>query len=215
LAGDYSIAMWVHFLDDFVNALGIQRFHLAGSSLGGGIAWNYAIRHPDKVQRLILVDPAGYAQEVPHIVRTVARPGLAWVVPVITPRWIFSTYVKEVYGDPARVTRPVVDRFFEIALRPNSRPAMIRIFRLLVEMSKDPALSSGIVELQRLGVPTLLLWGDQDRWIPVQQVAQWQRDVPSLQAIVYPGAGHIPHEEFPQRTAQDVHRFLACGLQER
>lgn len=214
LAGDYAVSMWVHFLDDFVAALRIEHFHLAGSSLGGGVAWNYAIRHPDKVQRLVLVDPVGYPQEVPDAVRIVARPGIAAIVPLFTPRWIFSGYVKQVYGDPARVTRPVVDRFFEIALRPGSRPAMIRVFQLLVQQSQDETLPNGIANLHRLGIPTLLLWGEKDRWIPVQHVARWQQDVPSIQAIVYSGAGHIPHEEMPEQTAQDVHRFLSCERQE-
>ncbi|MEO8653757.1 MAG: alpha/beta hydrolase, partial [Ramlibacter sp.] len=108
---DYSIAADVLFVRAVMDKLGVHRFVLAGNSLGGLIAWTAAARMPDRVERLILVDSAGYPpqslatpQEVPLGFR-IAR--MAWLRPLasyLLPRGVIETTLRQLYGDPAKVT---------------------------------------------------------------------------------------------------------------
>ena len=206
LGGEYSPEAWVAFLDTFVETLGIERFHLAGNSLGGMIAWHYALEYPDKVEKLILVDPAGYPQPVPQVLNLITLPGVSAVVPVLTPRWIFSRYVKEVFGDKSKVDQEMVDRFFEISLRPQNRPAMVHIFKLMKAQSHDLRASS---QIPSIAVPVMMMWGEEDGWISIEHLESWQRDCKTIQrTVVYPGVGHVPHEEIPEQSARDAREFL-------
>ncbi len=216
LSGDYSMRTYVQFIADFVEALGLRHFHLVGNSLGGGVAWNYAIRNDSKIDKLVLIDPVGFPQQVPEIVWFVSLPIIDRIIPFFTPRLIFSRYVKQVYGDPTKASGDIVNRFFEIALRPGSRSAVVRIFKLMVAQAKDENLGARIAEIERsgLGKRTLLMWGSKDRWIPPEHVDLWLEKVPSLsqeRCRRYQELGHIPHEEDPKRTAKDVDDFLRAA----
>lgn len=62
--------------------------------------------------------------------------------------------------------------------------------------------------MAQIKAPTLLMWGEKDRWISPRHVPLWQRDLPGIQVKTYPGVGHIPMEEIPQQSAADAMRFL-------
>lgn len=204
--GCYSREMYIQFIDAFVNELGLKTFTIVGNSLGGAIAWNYALRFPEKVTGLILIDPAGYHIELPWPLTILNTPGLRNAAAFISPRFVYSMSLKQVLGDPSKATDELVDRFYELSLRPGNRRALIDVFSNLQHLNDDPSFSRTIAGLR---VPVLLLWGEEDRWIPVSQVSLWQQDVPGLQAIVYPGVGHIPQVEIPVRSAADAHQWLS------
>ncbi|MFZ5570825.1 MAG: alpha/beta fold hydrolase [Thermodesulfobacteriota bacterium] len=204
--GDYSREAYVRFLDRFVTSLGLSRFTLAGNSLGGAIAWNYALEFPDKVAAMILIDPAGYPLDIPYPLRLAAIPVIRDAVLWMTPRFIFRMSVKQVLGDHRKLTDDLVDRFYELSLRPGNREALPVIMDVLTALNNDPAFSARISGIK---VPTLLLWGEKDHWIPVSQVEQWCRDLPEIHAIIYSGVGHVPQMEIPEQSAADVHKWLA------
>lgn len=204
-AGDYSKDAFVRFLDQFVTALGISRFTLVGNSLGGAIAWNYALQFPGKVEAMILIDPAGYPMDIPYPLKIATIPVIREFGTMMTPRIIFEMSLKQVLGDPRGITDDMVDRFYELSLRPGNREALPAIMDALAVLNEDPAFSRRIAEIR---VPTLLLWGEKDRWIPVAQAAQWRKDLPGIHSIVYPGVGHVPQMEIPVRSADDAHRWL-------
>src|SRR5690606_36705676 len=101
-----------------------------------------------------------------------------------------------------------IDRYYELTRRPGNRRAMIEVFRLQVRMNRLRRDTPERVE--RIGVPTLLMWGDRDRWISPQQVELWRRDLPTAQIKVYSGIGHVPMEEIPERSSLDAHNFLGA-----
>ncbi len=202
----YDEAGLVRFMEEFVEAMELKSFYLAGNSLGGFTAWNYAVEHPERVKKLILLDPAGYPpQDTPWVIRLTALPGAGFFARHITPRFIVAKNVREVYGNPERIKESVIDRYYELLLYPGNRDAMVKIFRKFVKRSRDPELG---VKIKRLQVPVLLMWGEKDKWVPPEHVKKWKRDVPGLKVVTYPGAGHIPMEEIPERTAADALKFL-------
>jgi len=188
--------------------LGVSKASIAGNSLGGYIAWNFALAQPQRVEKLVLIDPAGYPmRKVPWMIAAAALPGATVAMPLWMPRALIAQGIKEVYGEPARIKSGVVDRYNDLSRRPGNRRAMMEIFRVLLKVNKQE-LHTTPQRVAQLQVPTLLLWGERDRWISPQHVPLWQRDLPAIQVKTYPGVGHIPMEEIPQQSAADALRFL-------
>src|SRR5262252_3324744 len=109
-SGDYSSAQYVRFLEQVADKLGLRRFHLAGSSLGGLIAWRYAAAHPELVGRLILIDAAGYPKEHPSLLvsRLAQVPVLSSVLARMNPRPLVARSLHEVYADASKVTPELI-----------------------------------------------------------------------------------------------------------
>jgi len=178
---------------------------LVGNSLGGYLSWNYAAVHPDKVRGLIVVDPVSYTQDTPWIISLIGTPVIGAPGRWIVPRFIVDMNVREVYGDPSRITPATYDRYFELLLRPGNRDAMVDIFEVLKKRSQDPHLGDGI---SKITVPTQVMWGGKDAWVPPEFAARWKHDLPAAEVITYADAGHVPMEEIPQRTVADAMRFM-------
>lgn len=201
---DYTIQAYVDYLDRFAMALGLERFHLAGNSLGGEIAWNYAGRHPERVDRLVLIDAAGFPGRErgnPSMVFRLARiPIINKAMLGLTPRSLVEKSLAEVYGDPSKITPDLVDRYFELSRRPGNRRAFIER-ALDSEHDQNASLSD-------INQPTLIIWGAEDRWIPLSDGHGFAAGIANSRLIVYPGIGHLPMEELPGPSARAAMSFL-------
>jgi pimeloyl-ACP methyl ester carboxylesterase len=206
--GVYSAERMIKVFGLLLDYLGVSKASIAGNSLGGYIAWNFALAQPQRVEKLVLIDPAGYPmRKVPWMIAAAALPGATMAMPLWMPRALIAQGIKEVYGEPARIKSGVVDRYNDLSRRPGNRRAMMEIFRVLLEVNKQE-LHTTPQRVAQLQAPILLLWGERDRWISPQHVPLWQRDLPGIQVKTYPGVGHIPMEEIPQQSAADALRFL-------
>jgi pimeloyl-ACP methyl ester carboxylesterase len=202
--GDYTIAAYVRFVGALLDKIGIQRCILGGNSLGGNVAWQTARAMPERVDKLILVDSGGYphtATSVPLGFRLARLPLLNRVLEVVTPRSLIETSVRNVYGDPSRVTPELVDRYFDMVVRAGNRRALGQRFA----QADSGAAAGGIGELK---LPTLILWGGRDGLIPPADAERFQHDIDGSKLVVFPDLGHVPHEEDPARTAAAVIDFL-------
>lgn len=206
--GDYSAERMMRVFGLLLDYLGIAKASIAGNSLGGYIAWNFALSAPERVDKLVLIDPAGYPMaKVPWMIAAAALPGATWAMPLWMPRALIAQGIKEVYGEPGRIKPGVVDRYYDLTRRPGNRRAMMDIFRVLLKVNREE-LHTTPERVAKIQAPTLLMWGDRDRWISPKHVPLWQRDLPGIQVKTYAGVGHIPMEEIPERTAADALRFL-------
>ncbi|SNS22015.1 alpha/beta fold hydrolase [Pseudomonas segetis] len=209
--GVYTVERMLRILGLLMDHLHVERASFAGSSLGGYLAWNFALSQPNRVEKLVLIDPAGYAMDkLPWMIAASQLPGSTILMPIWMPRTLIAQGVKEVYGDRKRIKASVVERYYRLSRRPGNRRAMMQIFRQLVLTNRTQLLQTPAA-VARLEVPTLLLWGEVDRWIPPAQVRLWQRDLPSIQVKTYPGVGHLPMEEIPWQSAADALQFLQAG----
>ncbi|OGB20574.1 MAG: alpha/beta hydrolase [Burkholderiales bacterium RIFCSPLOWO2_02_FULL_57_36] len=201
---DYRNESYTQFIIDLMDTLGVQRFVLGGNSLGGDIAWQVAEKVPQRVDKLILVDAAGYPirpQSMP-IAFTIARtPVLNKMMEMTLPRSMVESSVRDVYGDPSRVTPALVDRYEALTLREGNRKALVQRFA----QSNFEGSGSRIKAIKQ---PTLILWGGRDRLIPVENAYFFERDIAGSQLTVFDDLGHVPHEENPARTAAVVQAFL-------
>jgi pimeloyl-ACP methyl ester carboxylesterase len=201
---DYSIDNYVHFVKQFLDERGIEKCIIGGNSLGGHIAWQFTAEHTERVQKLILIDASGYpnkAKSVPLAFKIAKIPILKNLFMFITPKFIARSSVENVYYDKSKVTDELANRYFELTLRKGNRRAFIE--RLAVNNS-----SESYKRIRSIKQPTLVLWGDQDLLIPVENAERFHQDLPNNTLVIMKDAGHIPMEELPLQSLSVVESFL-------
>jgi pimeloyl-ACP methyl ester carboxylesterase len=203
-SGDYTMASYVRFVLDTMDALKVPRASLAGNSMGGNIAWEVALAAPQRIDRLILVDAGGYppsATSIPLGFRLARMPVVRSMLPNLLARGMIEASVRNVYGDPSRVTPELVDRYQDLTLREGNRRALVQRF----EQSDWGVHSARIATLT---LPTLVLWGGRDRLIPPEHAQRFVHDIAGSRLIVFDELGHVPQEYYPARTVIPVRAFL-------
>lgn len=206
-----SAQYMVKMLDGFVSQLGLERFFIAGSSLGGYYAWNYAAVHPEKLYKMVLLDAAGYPQDMPFWIGLASFPGVHWITPHMLPKWVLEWSAQSAYAQEDLLTDEARQRYFDLSQRRGNRESYVKHFLHLREMAGDPSYSDKVKDVL---VPTLLLWGQEDDWIPLDVMTQFHRDLAYSEYIVYEGVGHLPMEEIPVQSARDANHFFMSQLQQ-
>jgi pimeloyl-ACP methyl ester carboxylesterase len=199
----YSLDAYHRMLDSLFDQLGIRRCILGGNSLGGLIAWTYALHDSSRVKGLVLIDAAGYprGKEAGNIgFKLAAMPGVGRVLSKFTPRILIQKSLEGSYGNPALINETLVDRYYDLLLREGNREAVIDMFS-----SRRPAQHDRIVSIRK---PTLIIWGDRDRLIDVSNAYRFQKDVPGSRLLIIPGSGHVPMEESPEEVIGAMKEFL-------
>jgi pimeloyl-ACP methyl ester carboxylesterase len=203
--GEYRIEAYTRFILRLLDTLGVQRVVLGGNALGGEVAWQTALLAPERVRKVILIDSDGYQLSPlsqPIAFQIAGARGLRWVSERILPRSVIEASVRNVFGDPDKVTRERVDRYFELNLRVGNRRALFQ----RMDQSESGAKEHMIRQIKQ---PTLVLWGGQDGMVPVEFSYRFCKDVPNCTLVLFPELGHLPQEEDSVRTLQAVQRFLA------
>jgi pimeloyl-ACP methyl ester carboxylesterase len=200
--GDYTDAREIKILTDLMDQLGVGRATLIGNSLGGRIAWNFAALHPERVTRLVLVSPDGFASPGFAYDKAPKIPPMMRVLPYVAPRGLLKANLAAAYGRPRTLSEATVTRYRDLMLAPGVRPAILA--RMGQVILHDPAPT-----LARIQAPTLLLWGEEDGMIPIANAADYLRDMPHATLVRLPNLGHVPFEEDPAGSIAPVERFLS------
>ncbi|MFA5323040.1 MAG: alpha/beta hydrolase [Smithella sp.] len=203
----YKIDGAITLFEKFIDEMNLEKFYLAGNSLGGYISWKYTLKHPGKVEKLILVDSVGFQQNLPGIIALASNPLVRPFARHVMPRFLVNMCVNQVYGDKSKVTDELKDRYFELMMRDGNKGGTIDVFTEFRRQCKDKNLSAGIKDLRP---PTLVMWGTKDTWVPYDtEFPKWKQELPTATFIQYEGAGHTPMEEIPDETARDADLFLS------
>ena len=197
---------YIHFIEQFAAKLELEEFTLIGNSLGGYFAWNYAIGHPKQVKSLVLIDAGGFPlSKLPLPIRAFTAPAIGEVSMHFTPRIASSLLLRQVYAEPSRISEAMVDRYYELQLRPGNRRASQALFHDIKKHAKDEPQG-----LEKLTMPVLLMWGEQDAWIPPDpHLIKWRQALPEAKVVTYSDAGHMAMEEIPEQSVRDLHTFLS------
>ncbi|MBX2840729.1 MAG: alpha/beta hydrolase [Flammeovirgaceae bacterium] len=198
----YNIPNYIRYVDCFLKMLKIDKVSIAGSSLGGWIAWEYALQFPKKVNKLILIDAAGFITEnqLPLPFRMAKTPFLNKVIKFVIRKSLLEDFVREVYFNKSKVTQELADRYYDLFTREGNPEAFLKMVN---SRYKDNSK-----HLKKLKVPTLILWGKEDNWIPVENAHRFHELIPTNDLIIYDLVGHLPMEEIPEDSALDVTSFL-------
>jgi pimeloyl-ACP methyl ester carboxylesterase len=197
------------FVDAFAAKLALPKFAVAGNSMGGGAAWQLAVRHPERVSALILVDAAGFANDkppadVPLAFKILRYPIGRKILAKIDNKPLIDQGLKTDVYDKTVITPLIVDRFAEFQRAPGHREILMSV-NVLQNGTSTAQLLSGVK------APTLILWGESDPLIEPAAAKKFAAAIPGSQLITYPKVGHLPQLEIPQRSAADAAAFLKAN----
>jgi pimeloyl-ACP methyl ester carboxylesterase len=210
--GDYSLGAFAAWLRDLLDELGINRATVVGQSLGGGVAMQFTYQHRQYCDRLVLISSGGLGPDLSVLLRLASMPGAELVLPVIAPRplvrignrlgsWLTSAGMHSPQaGEMWNAYSSMSDG--------QTRQAFLRTLRSVVDHRGQAVSATNKLHLSS-GLPTLLIWGDQDRIIPVSHGYATHAAVPGSRLEVLPGVGHFPHVESPTAVVQILDDFIA------
>jgi pimeloyl-ACP methyl ester carboxylesterase len=201
--GDYSIEGTARLIGALATTLGIDRFALAGHSMGGMVAWWAAAQAlQDRVTALILIDASGYpgTASPPLGVRIARLPLLGEIATWFRPSELTVRNLKRSYADPSLPGEAAIVRHLALLRRPGNRGATLQRVRSFAPPDAKT--------IQHVRVPTLILWGDTDRFIGLADARRFNRDIAGSRLVVYQSCGHNPMEERAAESAADTRRFL-------
>ncbi|MDD2793487.1 MAG: alpha/beta hydrolase [Sediminibacterium sp.] len=198
----YSFAYYSLFLDSFLNRLQIPVCDIAGNSLGGGIAWQFAATHPERVRKLILIDASGYPVKNASGslgFKIASTPVINNLMLYITPKALVRKSLEGIYYNKNIVTEEQVNRFQDVAISQGNRKAFLSIIKNGFEQEPD--------KISSINKPTLIIWGDKDRLIPVENAYLFRKYIKGSKLVVLKNIGHVPMEEAPRETAALIAGF--------
>lgn len=202
-----SIEAFRDAVDEFATSQNIQRFALAGNSMGGNVAWEYALAHPDKLDALILVDAAGWPQPSramnQGMLKLLGDPTFGPILRDLDNTALFRRGLEAAFADPALATDAMVTRYTDLARAPGHRDILVQM--TLGFSSRHFATRERLAAIR---TPTLILVGGQDHLIPPEHAQQFHDAIAGSQLVRYDAIGHMPQEEHAADSVQDVLDFL-------
>jgi pimeloyl-ACP methyl ester carboxylesterase len=201
----YNFDYYNKFIDSFTRRLQLTKFTLVGNSMGGSIAWNYALFNPAVVDKLVLIDAVGYPKrgESGSLgFKIASTPVINNILLFATPKALVRKSLETIYFDQSRVTDAQVERFHDMAIREGNRAAALLIFKGSFGTSKFKG------KIKEIKTPTLVLWGEKDNLISVENAYQFNQDIKDSKLEVYPNVGHVPMEEIPEQVAKSILDFI-------
>jgi len=209
--GDYSLGNLATVLRDFLNLLGIDRATVVGQSFGGGVAMQFSYQFPERCERLVLVDAGGLGREVNWILRLATLPGAEYVMPALFPTFVgkWGDSVVKFFGGRGFPNAQAVEmwRSYKSLTEGESRRAFVRTVRSVIDPGGQSVSAADRLYLTAR-MPTLIVWGDHDRIIPIDHAYLAHEAIPNSRLEVLEGVGHYPHVEEPVRFVEILRDFL-------
>ncbi len=200
----YSMDDYASLLFSLADSLDIDRFYVAGNSMGGGVCWKMALQQPMRILGMVLIDAVGSKRfsdgKKPLIFNVLESPGTAKILSRFTPRFLFRMNMEQVFFDTEKITDEQVDRYYYLMRRAGNREATVKRLSQTGLPNAD--------RISSISCPTLIIWGREDRWIPLKTGEELHALIPNSDLIVFDQAGHVPMEEIPAPTVQATLRFL-------
>ncbi len=199
----YSFNFYNQFLDEFLLKLNVTKCIVAGNSLGGSIAWNYAIASPDKVKQLILLDASGYPKKDEKGslgFKLAGIPVLNQALKHISPISLIRKSLEDAFYNKSLVTEQMVHQYHDMLLREGNRAAVLELFQ--------HPMKADATKIKMITQPTLIIWGKEDQLISYKNAALFKQDIRNSQMLVLDKVGHIPMEEAPNQVAAAILEFI-------
>ena len=196
-----------------MDRLGIERAALVGNSMGGGVVAVVAGEQPARVSALVLIDAAGFdlePEDQPGMVRLMMSPLGTVLGDLPGQRLAVEATLSQVFHDDVLVTDERVAEYLDGVSRPGTFEAMRSLGLSLGDQT-------AVVEeaLPRIEAPTLVVWGAEDRWIPLKDADLFAAAIPNARKVVFDHCGHMPQEEMPAKVADLLREFLAAPRRAR
>jgi pimeloyl-ACP methyl ester carboxylesterase len=215
----YSTPFLAGFVRDFMRVLGLERVVLIGNSMGGGISLEFSAQFPELLEGLVLVAPAGMGPKGARFLGLCSIPVFGELI--ARPSRLGSTRALELlYADRAQMTQARAERDFELSSQPGATRAFLKMLRFMANRrgAKTEFCNRSLENAANLRVPTLVVWGVQDRILPVEYAPVAERVIPGAKLQIYDPCGHFPMLERAEEFNGLLIEFLtgvglAVGLQ--
>jgi len=198
---DYTDPRVVSLLVGLMDRLQIENAVLVGNSIGGRVAWRMAAEHPNRVTGLVLVAPDGFESPTFRYDEAPEVPAIMHASKVFLPRWAVRPNLAVAYADAEALDEATLERYHDLLLAPGNRGA-------LIARMEQTVLTDPVPFLESIDVPVLLLWGEEDGMIPVENAQDYLTALPDARLVRLPDLGHVPMEEGPARSLEPVLEFL-------
>ncbi len=199
--GDYRDTRSHAILAALMDTLGVSRATLIGNSMGGRIAWSFAAERPERVDKLVLISPDGFASPGFAYDTPAEVPASMGLMRYVLPRWMLRMTLAPAYANPEVMTDSLASRYHDFLIAPGAREAMLA--RMQQTVLRDP-----VPRLKRIQAETLLLWGELDAMIPIRNAQDYLDVLPNARLVRLPGLGHLPFEEAPEPALTPLRTFL-------
>jgi pimeloyl-ACP methyl ester carboxylesterase len=211
--GDYSLGAYASGVRDLLAVLGFSKLTVVGHSLGGGIAMQFAYQFPERMERLVLVDSGGLGEEVSLALRAATLPGAEFVLPLLfgpVTRNVGRTAGRLLGGLGLRANANVrgLAEGLDSLGDSDTRRAFVHTARSVIDPRGQRVDARDRLYLAE-AVPTLLIWGAKDPIIPLAHGRRAHELMPNSRLEVFPGAGHFPFNDDPERFVEVVTDFVA------
>jgi pimeloyl-ACP methyl ester carboxylesterase len=200
-SGIYTDQRSVEVLEAFLKELKIPKVVLVGNSMGGKLAWQFTARYPNQVAKLVLISPDGYASPGIQYGKKPDVPAIADLYRYFFSKTFLAMNLKPAYADPNTLNDALVNRYYDLMLAPGVRGAILARMQQTVLQDPVPSLAS-------IQVPTLLIWGEKDAFIPISNSNDYLKVMPNAKRVSLPNIGHLPQEEQPSIGLQVLKEFL-------
>jgi pimeloyl-ACP methyl ester carboxylesterase len=199
----------IQFIYDFMTVIHIEKASLIGNSLGGGLALFFALKYPDKVDKLVLADPAGMGREVIGLFKIISIPFVGELLSKSCRRSVRSLWKKIVY-DPALVTDELVEQTYNLAVMEGANKALLATARAGINFrgQRENQRRRALENIGELKAPTLIFWGKQDKIIPVAHAQAAIKMIPNSELHIFEKCGHTPQFECSEEFNRLVLEFL-------
>ena len=208
---NYDPTAAVHLIRDFIDALGVKRLSLVGSSAGGLIVGLFALEHPNRVDRLILVGSGGMGRKVAWFLRLVSLPVVGELV---YQPWLHRRIgvARQIFYRRPPFLDQVLPELDRVRNSNGARHAALRSIRSSINHFGLREQRYIVDRLKDLPVPLLTVWGQNDIVIPVAHAETVRKDLPNSVVRVLPECGHWPHMEKAEEFNELLIQFLRGGL---
>ena len=200
-AHDYRDERSLDMLIALMDSLGLQRTSLVGHSMGGRIAWTFAAKFPERVDKLVLVAPDGFASFGFEYGKPMDVPATLGLMRHVLPKPLLRMNLQPAYARPEALSDAVTTRYHDLILAPGARQAMLDRLRQTV-------LQEPLPWLRQIKAPTLLVWGEADAMIPLRNAQDYLQVLQDSRLVSWPQVGHLPQEEAAELSLKAVADFL-------
>jgi len=200
----YDIETITEEVNSFMELKELKNVYFVGNSFGGGVATLMGFMHPDKIKKLVLVDAAGYPQKLPTVIRLGQVPGAGEMMKLMYGKWMIKWNLGEVMYEKSAVTDEQLNAYYDRIRTEGAMDALISIVRG-IDFNEYAKYFTRVPEIK---APTLIIWGDTDRWVPIESGYQLKRNIEDSTFVVIDRCGHMPQEELPDKTAELLMDFF-------
>ena len=212
-SNDYSNESFIKTVNSVIDHLKISKFSIAGNSMGGGVAWRFALSYPNKIESIILLSSSGiYSKEqrksleksnrdTPWVWKLMRSKVVNYFLSYYTPKFFATQGLQTSVFDENLATKELAYQFHELTLLKGSRKAILSMF------SNRKGDNYGADALRSITSPLLAIHGEEDNIIPYSSSFIFQDNIKDVELKIYPNVGHLPMYEAPEKVAEDIKQF--------